>query len=121
MNKNELEDLDSFIFSTMVMCKSGVDPKPYEEWTKGFRLFSLDGYIAQGRNYIVDQIKKLFIPRWQSLNRLEIINHLESGEGREYTVFKKEDFNIELQIQDDGRTLKIFLSEKEDKNDSLSV
>lgn len=47
------------------------------------------------------------------INRLEIINHANNNKpiGRILTLYKElKDFNsIEIQIQDDGKTIKIFL------------
>ena len=52
----------------------------------------------------------------ETITRLEIINH-QDGTGREYVKYNCE--KIELSIQDEGRTLKIFLSSSKLKdNDS---
>lgn len=48
------------------------------------------------------------------VTRLEIIDHtkpLEDGGGRT-VIFWDENKKIELQLQDDDRTLKVFISEK---------
>lgn len=46
----------------------------------------------------------------KEVTRVEIIDHTKNGEGR---VFTKWDIpKVELSYQDDGATLKIFLTEK---------
>jgi len=58
----------------------------------------------------------------QKVTRIEIIDHtrpLESGGGRVYTYWSEYDKTdvtdptVELLLQDDGKTLKIFISHKE--------
>jgi hypothetical protein len=41
------------------------------------------------------------------VNRVEVIQHSEPYNGRAYTNYSAKD--VELQYQDDGKTLKIFL------------
>ena len=43
------------------------------------------------------------------VNRLEVIDHA-TGEGRAYVFWEKEPVKIELMLQDDDRTLKIFIT-----------
>lgn len=43
--------------------------------------------------------------------RLEVIDHTSQGTGREYTKWVSEPFVVKFDEQDDGRTLKIFLSD----------
>lgn len=48
------------------------------------------------------------------VTRVEVIEHtksIEKGGGRAY-VFWEEKANVELSLQDNGRTLKIFISDK---------
>lgn len=48
------------------------------------------------------------------VNRIEVIDHtksFEQGGGRAY-VFWEDGVNVELSLQDDGRTLKVFISKK---------
>lgn len=51
------------------------------------------------------------------VNRIEVINHTPKGEsGRAYTYWSRYDNGIEnpkveLLLQDDGRTLKVFITE----------
>lgn len=50
------------------------------------------------------------------VNRLEVIDHtkdFEKGGGRAYIKWEDYEFGVHLQHQDNGRTLKIFLSRKE--------
>jgi len=47
------------------------------------------------------------------VTRLEVINH-QDGIGREYTKHNCE--SVEISLQDDGRTLKVFISKKQDLN-----
>lgn len=49
--------------------------------------------------------------KYEAIRRFEVINHSKNGEGREYTRYG--DFQIEVQVQDDGKTLKIFISDGE--------
>lgn len=41
------------------------------------------------------------------INRVEVIQHSEPYNGRAYTNYNAKD--VEIQLQDDGKTLKIFL------------
>lgn len=49
------------------------------------------------------------------VNRFEVINHLLTGpeNGRELVIWKDEPFEVTCSLQDDGRTLKVFLSPKD--------
>ncbi len=47
------------------------------------------------------------------VTRLEVINHQADGMGREYV--KCGIGEVELSLQDEGRTLKIFLSDRAEK------
>lgn len=45
------------------------------------------------------------------VNRVEVIDHtrpIEDGGGRAY-VFWEDEAEVEIQLQDDGRTMKIFI------------
>jgi hypothetical protein len=49
----------------------------------------------------------------KKVNRVEVINHtipLEDGGGRAYTYWDRtNEVRVEVMLQDDGRTLKIFI------------
>ena len=52
------------------------------------------------------------------VNRVEVIDHTKDyvfGGGRVYT-FKQEDVEVQAVLQDDEKTLKIFISNKENEN-----
>lgn len=56
-----------------------------------------------------------------TVNRFEVINHLSDGSGREVVVWNGEPFKVETSLQDQGQTLKVFLTDvahlsKEDSN-----
>jgi hypothetical protein len=44
---------------------------------------------------------------YNEVNRVEVIQHSEPYNGRAYTNYNAKD--VEVQLQDDGKTLKIFL------------
>ena len=46
------------------------------------------------------------------VNRVEVIDWTSSAEGRAFTKWIKSDMNVGFDIQDDGRTLKIFLTDR---------
>lgn len=48
----------------------------------------------------------------QEVNRFEVINHLPDGKGREVVVWTGDPFKAEFSLQDDGHTLKVFLTDK---------
>jgi hypothetical protein len=61
------------------------------------------------------------------VNRIEVIDHTlpedgslvidpTTGRGRVYVKWVKAPFRVECDIQDDGRTLKIFLSEQQERD-----
>lgn len=69
----------------------------------------MDDFIFWEHNYSLDDRKD----RIKKINRVEFINHAENkyDKGRLVTVYKSKDFeNLEFSIQDDGETLKIFIS-----------
>lgn len=43
-------------------------------------------------------------------NRFEVIDHTEMGEGREFVRWEGREFKVEYSIQDEGRTIKVFLN-----------
>lgn len=47
----------------------------------------------------------------KKVTRVEIINYY-SGKGRVYTFGPKPDSEVELSVQDDGRTLKVFVTKR---------
>lgn len=73
-------------------------------------------YNGRVRQEAKDRIKALIakekIAEW-TVNRFEVIDHTEGGDGREMVKWKGADFKVETSVQDDGRTLKIFLREPE--------
>lgn len=48
-----------------------------------------------------------------TVNRIEVIDHTRTGEGRALVKWENFKFDVEFDIQDDGKTIKIFLSEKQ--------
>lgn len=46
-----------------------------------------------------------------SITRVEVIDHSEDGCGKEYSKWD-EKVKIELDLQDEGRTLKVFISDR---------
>ncbi len=52
-----------------------------------------------------------------NLNRVEVIDHTKSvddGGGRAYVFWENEKKDVEFSLQDDGRTLKIFISNRKE-------
>lgn len=49
-----------------------------------------------------------------TVNRFEVIDWLEAG-GRVLSIWEDFNFCVDASLQDDGRTLKIFLKEEEDE------
>lgn len=49
----------------------------------------------------------------QKITRVELIDHTEKGVGREFVRYYDRPVDIKQSIQDEGRTLKIFISELE--------
>ena len=47
----------------------------------------------------------------EAKTRLEIIDHTETGTGRDYTKWVSKPFSVTLEAQDDGRTLKVVLED----------
>lgn len=46
-----------------------------------------------------------------TVNRLEVIDHSRGGHGVITTKWRDDNFSVTLELQDDSRTLKIFVSE----------
>lgn len=51
----------------------------------------------------------------EDVTRVEVIDHT-AGEGRVYVKWD-EDIQVELSLQDDGRTLKVFISARNKKGE----
>lgn len=79
-------DSDFDLFDERIVFKNGV-------WEKGYDAVTLE----KGGEVI------------ENITRFEVIDHSIDGEGR---VFVKYDCRVELQFQDDNRTLKVFIAEK---------
>ena len=63
---------------------------------------TLDEIIEQAKEMEKEQIMDA-----SKINRVEVIQHSEPFNGRAYTNYGAKD--VEIQFQDNGRTLKIFL------------
>lgn len=58
----------------------------------------------------------------KTFNRLEVIDWTNDGSGREFVKWTETDFTIQEEEQDNGRTLKIFITEPlEVKNAHLVI
>ena len=51
------------------------------------------------------------MPDTTNVTRVEVIDHSDFGMGRAYVRWD-EQIKVELSLQDDGRTLKIFISDR---------
>ncbi len=59
---------------------------------------------------------------WEYLvNRLEIIDHTKTGQGRDFVKWEKFDFEVSFDQQDEGKTLKIFLKDANETLDKEEV
>jgi hypothetical protein len=72
-------------------------PEPYNY---GINLDKKKGFI-EGAKWQTEQNNT------SKINRVEVIQHSEPYNGRAYTNYNAKD--VEIQFQDDGKTLKIFL------------
>lgn len=82
---------------------------------------ALVGYTASSQgsidygDFLVDQIVEKAGKRNEAtITRFEVIDHAAGGEGRAYV---KRDVSIELSYQDDGRTLKVFVGDRQAGDD----
>lgn len=67
---------------------------------------------AEQHDHIQDAPKMVAEGPIEKVNRFEVIDHTSGGEGRVFTKWL-DNLVVELSYQDDGRTLKVFLSEKD--------
>ncbi len=51
-----------------------------------------------------------------TVNRVEVIDLTEGGEGRSFVKWEDHDFEVNFDLQDNACTLKIFLTEIKEKN-----
>ncbi len=70
------------------------------------------GYLTkEDFDSLVKQAKEMeekqAIDKYSNVSRLEVIQHSDPYNGRAYTNYNAKD--VDLQIQDEGKTLKIFL------------
>ena len=61
-----------------------------------------DKFLPYIQLIIQDSIQEMT----KNVNRLEVINHAKDGQGREYVKYPKQ---VELSLQNDLRTLKVFI------------
>ncbi len=65
-----------------------------------------------------EQSLKKPVPNFRNVNRFEVINHVldfdKEGFGRALVFKQGESFTVKTSLQDDGKTLKIFLSNNEE-------
>jgi len=54
------------------------------------------------------------------VNRFEVMDHTTGGQGRVYTKWILQDFVVEFSLQDEGRTLKVFLTDKKVSDEQVS-
>ena len=60
---------------------------------------------------ITQESEELKKPSKNKITRVELINHSKEGPlGRVFTLYSNKINNVETQLQDDGRTLKIFIN-----------
>ena len=89
-SKNDLYELTSLSISEETYIASGF----------------LEAYVVKLKPKEPKQVMPL-PAEYKNVNRIEVINHSGAGEGREYV--KKRISIDEFSLQDDGKTLKIFL------------
>ena len=66
--------------------------------------------ISMEAKDVREYLKKFIIEYESEINRVEVINHI-NDKGREVIVWD-DNAKIELSFQDNGKTLKIFITEK---------
>jgi hypothetical protein len=70
----------------------------------------INNYISDNAHWLIDEAKefeKKQIANTSLVTRVEVIQHSPPFNGRAYTNYNTKD--VEIQLQDDGKTLKIFL------------
>ena len=67
--------------------------------------------IGSDERYEIKALVKLIKNLTTKVSRVEVINHQDKPIGRVYTKHDCE--NVELSLQDNGKTLKVFISKKE--------
>jgi hypothetical protein len=70
----------------------------------------INNYISDNAYWLIDEAKefeKKQIANTSLVRRVEVIQHSPPFNGRAYTNYNTKD--VEIQLQDDCRTLKIFL------------
>ena len=76
------------------------------EWLEQ-QLFNKLGKFTKGDIEQAKEIEKQQIIDASKINRVEVIQHSEPYNGRAYTNYNAKD--VEIQVQDNNETLKIFL------------
>jgi hypothetical protein len=69
----------------------------------------INNYISDNAHWLIDEAKEFEKEQSNAskVTRVEVIQHSPPFNGRAYTNYNAKD--VEIQFQDDGRTLKIFL------------
>lgn len=99
----------------LVWAESEYEKDPTTKVTVKFLLECLMPELAETHEEktIIDN-SQIPEPSW-NVNRLEIIDHTDTGIGRDYITMQDEPFTVTTSVQDDGRTLKLFLSDVRDQ------
>ena len=69
-----------------------------------------EGYGEYDREYVNKVVAENEKESLKTITRFEVIDHSKNGSGRELTKY---DIQVSLSLQDDNRTLKVFLDDRE--------
>lgn len=105
---------DAELRDTIGLWKWGGD---FHRYIYGDSLDKPSGRAIAELDYIMQLIKARDEQRGKiSVNRVEVIDHTDSGEGRVFTKWTEGNYQVELSEQDDGRTLKIFFTNPQEQD-----
>lgn len=79
------------------------------------KIIELAGYLGCNGPELYHELCSMgvIIPDEARLTRFEVIDHSGIGEGREFVRYYQGPVVVENSLQDDNRTLKIFITNKE--------
>lgn len=98
--------LDLFGQAVREMTKKELEQAPGKEPTVDY---IQSGLHAESCRRVVEKVVVSQLQAARMVNRFEVIDHTESGTGRQFVKWLSYDFKVEFSLQDDGRTLKVFL------------
>ena len=99
-HRHESEEEGTGSMTLWVLCEEHDYAHSHDYWNKQVQQYRR---CPGGREASIEDVKVL-------VNRFEVIDHTSTGEGRWPSKWEDFNFGVDFSLQDQGRTLKVFLT-----------